>query len=103
VTAVALPELPLETVPEGVSPPDWLEEVAEEDEADDDEAGVEALSVDALAAAVPALVCCASNPSAATAATPPTATDVVMRRRSARARSRSAGVDAGRAVCMRPA
>jgi hypothetical protein len=93
-------ELPLDTVPDGDSPlPLCEDDVAELPEVDVDvepELDVDVLDVVVALAPVddedPAFVCSASNPSAATAARPPTATVEVMRRRMARARSRSAAV-----------
>jgi hypothetical protein len=58
---------------------------------------------EAAAVALPAFVCSASNPSAATAAVPPTARDVMRRRLRRRARSRSAGVTRRWGVSMRTA
>ena len=57
----------------------------------------------AAVALVPAFVCSASNPSAAAAAVPPTATDVTRRRLRRKARSRSAGVVRCWGVSMRTA
>jgi hypothetical protein len=57
-----------------------------------DELDAAVVDDEAAVALEPAWVCSASNPSAATAAVPPTATEVMRRRLKRKARSRSAGV-----------
>jgi len=102
VTIVALLEFPLDTVPDGDSEALLVGvEVVDDAEALGADVAVELLEAvvdDAAATAVPAWVCSASNPSAATAAAPLTAMVVIRRRRKARARSRAAAVS-GRSGC----